>query len=159
VRLTNFLLTGIITLGVAMGYAADTLPKPDSPFKGKIDSSGDQSSADWLRRSTAKKGAPNVILMLLADVGFCPASNFGGPVAESGLDGLAKGGQRYYRSHINSPCSPTRAALLSGRNDPEIGFGTVIDAARGYPGYDCSTAAFVKWHETPAWKFSRVISE
>jgi arylsulfatase A-like enzyme len=117
-----------------------------------------------------------VILILVDDVGFGATSTFGGPVATPALDELAKGGLRYNRFRVNSLCSPTPAALLSGRNDHEIGFGAVIDAAQGYPVYNsirprsaalaailklngCSTAAFGKWHNTPAWEFSRVISE
>ena len=86
------------------------------------------------------------------------------------LDQLAASGLRYNRFHVNSLCSPTRAALLSGRNDHEIGFGTVVEGASGYPGYNSiwpksavsiaevlrqngySTAAFGKWHNTPVWE-------
>jgi arylsulfatase A-like enzyme len=163
-------LLSIIALGAAAGYAADTLPRPDPPFKGKIDPSRDKSSPDWPQRPSAPKGAPNVILILLDDVGFGATSTFGGPVPTPALDELAKSGLRYNRFHVNSLCSPTRAALLSGRNDHEIGFGTVVEAAQGYPGYNSiwprsaasiaeilklngySTAAFGKWHNTPVWE-------
>jgi arylsulfatase A-like enzyme len=125
----------------------------------------------------APEGAPNVVLILLDDVGFGATSTFGGPVATPALDQLAKGGLRYNRFHVNSLCSPTRAALLSGCNDHEVGFGMVVEAASGYPGYNSiwpksaasiveilkdngySTAAFGKWNNTPVWEFSRVISE
>ena len=168
-RLT-WLLSGIIALGAGAAYAADALPHPDPQFKGKIDPSRDKSSPDWPQRPSASKGAPNVILILLDDVGFGATSTFGGPAPTPALDELAKGGLRYNRFHVNSLCSPTRAALLSGRNDHEIGFGTVIEGAQGYPGYNSiwprsaasiaeilklngySTAAFGKWHNTPAWE-------
>jgi arylsulfatase len=148
----------------------DALPKPDPAFHGTIDPSRDKSLPDWPQPPRAPKGAPNVVLILLDDVGFGATSTFGGPVPTPALDELAKGGLRYNRFHVNSLCSPTRAALLSGRNDHEIGFGTVIEGAQGYPGYNSvwpksaasiaeilklngySTAAFGKWHNTPAWE-------
>jgi arylsulfatase A-like enzyme len=162
-------MAGLLSLS-AMIWAADVLPKPDSPFKGKIDPSRDKSSPDWPQRTSARKGAPNVVLILLDDVGFGATGTFGGPVPTPALDELAKSGLRYNRFHVNSLCSPTRAALLSGRNDHEIGFGTVVEGASGYPGYNSiwpksavsiaevlkqngySTAAFGKWHNTPAWE-------
>jgi arylsulfatase len=111
-----------------------------------------------------------VVLILLDDVGFGATATFGGPVPTPYLDQLAASGLRYNRFHVNSLCSPTRAALLSGRNDHEIGFGTVVEGASGYPGYNSiwpksavsiaevlkqngySTAAFGKWHNTPVWE-------
>jgi arylsulfatase len=151
-------------------WAADDLPKPDPAFRGKIDPSRDKASPDWPQRTGARKGAPNIVLILLDDVGFGATGTFGGPVPTPALDQLAKSGLRYNRFHVNSLCSPTRAALLSGRNDHEIGFGTVVEGASGYPGYNSvwpksavsiaevlkqngySTAAFGKWHNTPVWE-------
>ncbi len=159
----------ILALSLTSVYSAN-LPKPDPAFKGKIDRSRDKSTADWPQRPAAKKGAPNVVLILLDDVGFGAISTFGGPVMTPGLDELAKSGLRYNRFHVNSLCSPTRGALLSGRNDHEIGFGTVVELAAGYPGYNSiwprnaasvaeilklngyNTAAFGKWHNTPVWE-------
>ena len=164
------LVSGIIALGAAAAYGADVLPKPDPSFKGKIDASRDKSSSDWPQRTSARRGAPNIVLILLDDVGFGATATFGGPVLTPALDQLAKSGLRYNRFHVNSLCSPTRAALLSGRNDHEIGFGTVVEGASGYPGYNSiwpksavpvaevlkqngySTAAFGKWHNTPVWE-------
>jgi arylsulfatase A-like enzyme len=160
----------MVALGAAAGYGADVLPRPDPAFKGKIDPSRDKSTPAWPQRPSAKKGAPNVVLILLDDVGFGAISTYGGPVATPALQRLADSGLRYNRFHVNSLCSPTRAALLSGRNDHEIGFGTVIELAAGYPGYNSiwprsaasiaeilrlngySTGAFGKWHNTPAWE-------
>jgi arylsulfatase A-like enzyme len=161
---------GLVAWSAASMRAADVLPKADPPFKGKIDPSRDQSKPDWPQRTVARKGAPNVVLILLDDVGFGATSTFGGPVPTPALDLLAASGLRYNRFHVNSLCSPTRAALLSGRNDHEIGFGTVVEGASGFPGYNSiwpksavsiaevlrqsgySTAAFGKWHNTPVWE-------
>ena len=96
-QVINRLISGIILLSAAAGYAADTLPRPDPQFKGKIDPSRDKSSPDWPLRPSAPKGAPNVILILLDDVGFGATSTFGGPVPTPALDELAKGGLRYNR--------------------------------------------------------------
>ena len=136
IRKIGVLTTGMLALSVAATWAADVLPKPDPSFKGKIDLSRDKSSPDWPQRTSARKGAPNVVLILLDDVGFGATATFGGPVLTPALDQLAKDGLRYNRFHVNSLCSPTRAALLSGRNDHEIGFGTVVEGASGYPGYN-----------------------
>jgi arylsulfatase len=113
-------------------------------------------------------------LVLLDDVGFGDSSTFGGPVQTPELDKLAAQGLRYNRFHVSALCSPTRAALLSGRNDHRAAFGTVTDAATGFPGYNgiwrkdtvtiaevlrrngYNTAAFGKWHNTPYWEISPV---
>ena len=75
---------------------------------------------DWPEPTTAAQGAPNIVVILLDDVGFGAASVFGGPVKTPSLEQLAAGGLRYNRFHVNSLCSPTRASLLSGRNDHSI---------------------------------------
>jgi arylsulfatase len=118
----------------------------------------------------AKAGSPNIVLVLLDDVGFAATSVTGGPVKAPALEQLASEGLRYNSFHVNALCSPTRAALLSGRNNHQLGFGTVADGATGYPGYNAlwpksaasvaevlkdngySTAAFGKWHNTPGWE-------
>ena len=130
------------------------------------------TAPQWPKGPQASKGAPNVVLILIDDVGFSATSTFGGVIATPTLDQLAKHGLRYNAFHVNSLCSPTRAALLSGRNNHEVGFGTVAEAAAGYPGYNAqwsknaasvaevlkangySTAAFGKWHNTPLWEVS-----
>jgi arylsulfatase len=119
-------------------------------------------------------GAPNVVLILLDDVGFGAAGTFGGPAATPALDRLAAGGIRYNDFNTAAICSPTRAALLSGRNHHQVGFGNLQDVPAGYPGYNTvwkketasiaemlleagySTAAFGKWHNTPIWEISPV---
>jgi arylsulfatase len=166
------LVISVAALCTAGGaYAADeTLPKADPAFAGKIGVSRDDSTPAWPQRTKAQKGAPNVVLILLDDVGFGATSTFGGPTATPELDKLAASGLRYNRFHVNSLCSPTRSSLLSGRNNHQVGFGTVVEGASGYPGYNSiwpksvvslpevlrqngySTAAFGKWHNTPVWE-------
>jgi arylsulfatase len=153
-------------------FAAEILPKAPAPFNGVINADRDKSTPDWPKPVKAPAGAPNVLLVLLDDVGFGATSVSGGPISTPALDQLAAGGLRYNNFHVNSLCSPTRAALLSGRNDHQIGFGTVTEIAAGYPGYNSiwpksagslaevlrqngySTAAFGKWHNTPSWEVS-----
>ena len=124
----------------------------------------------WPPAVKAPPGAPNIVLILLDDVGYSWSSVFGGPVATPNIDKLASHGLRYNNFHVNSLCSPTRAALLSGRNAHEIGFGTITESANANPGYTSiwpksavplaevlrrngySTAAFGKWHNTPTWE-------
>src|SRR5688572_8704502 len=89
----------------------------------------------WAQQTSAPKGAPNIVLVLLDDVGFGATGTFGGPASTPELDKLARQGLRYNRFHTTALCSPTRAALLSGRNDHRMGFGTITDAAREFPGY------------------------
>jgi arylsulfatase len=152
--------------------AQEVLPKAPPPFAGKVDPDRNQSTPDWPQPVKARAGAPNVVLVLLDDVGFGASSITGGPVKAPELEKLAADGLRYNSFHVNSLCSPTRSALLSGRNNHQVGFGTVIEGATGYPGYNSiwpksaasvaevlrdngySTAAFGKWHNTPAWETS-----
>jgi len=126
-----------------------------------------------LHPKTAPAGAPNVVVVLLDDVGFGAVSTFGGPVASPAADELARGGLRYNRFHTTGICSPTRASLLSGRNPHAVGIGTVMNAADSRPGYNgvhardaatiaeilrqngYNTAAFGKWHQTPDWEISQ----
>lgn len=121
----------------------------------------------------APAGAPNVVLVLLDDVGFGAASTFGGVAKTPTLDLLASEGLRYNRFHTTAICSPTRASLLSGRNAHAINMGAVMNVADSRPGYigvharDAATiaeilrqsgyhtAAFGKWHQTPEWETSQ----
>jgi arylsulfatase len=145
----------------------DILPLPPPRFKGQIGSTYEDSKPDIMAAPSAPPGAPNVLLILLDDVGFGQASTFGGPVNTPTLQRLADEGLRYNRFHTTALCSPTRAALLSGRNHHSVHTGCITELATGYPGYDgswpseaaCiaeilkgnnySTAAFGKWHNTP----------
>src|SRR4051812_6197476 len=98
-------------------------------FNGKIAPTLNASVPDWPKQLKAKPGAPNVVLILLDDVGFGAASTFGGAAATPELDHLASQGLRYNRFHTAGLCSPTRAALLSGRNHHQVGFGNLSEAA------------------------------
>ncbi len=120
----------------------------------------------------APSGAPNVLIILLDDMGFGQPSTFGGPINMPTLDRLAKGGLRYNEFHVTALCSPTRAALLTGRNHHMANTGAVMDVATAFPGNTgvrpnniaplaeilrlngFSTAAFGKWHQTPGWEVS-----
>ena len=121
---------------------------------------------------TAAEGAPNILLVLTDDVGFGAASAFGGPVPTPNLERLAQNGLRYNRFHTTAMCSPTRAALLTGRNHHAVDTGTLTDFAFGAPGYDAmiprsaatiarllqdngyNTAFFGKHHNIPKGPFS-----
>lgn len=120
----------------------------------------------------APKGAPNVVVVLIDDMGFGQPSTFGGGIAMPTLDKLAQGGLRYNNMHVTALCSPTRAALLTGRNHHSNNTGAVQDVATAFPGNTgvrpnsvaplaemlrlngYNTAAFGKWHLTPLWETS-----
>ena len=120
------------------------------------------------------QGAPNVLIVLLDDVGFGASSAFGGPCQTPTAERLAANGLRYTRFHTTALCSPTRAALLSGRNHHTVGMGGVTEIATSAPGYNSrrpnsmatiaeivrlngySTAQFGKCHEVPVWEASPV---
>jgi len=145
----------------------EVLPLPDQPFRGVIGEVPAESRADWPRRLEAPAGAPNVLLIMTDDVGFAASSTFGGPVPTPNLDRLAQEGLRFNRFHTTAICSPSRAALLTGRNAHQVGTGELIDSLVGFPGYDgvmpqsaatvartlqlngYSTAMFGKHHNVP----------
>lgn len=122
----------------------------------------------------APAGAPNVVVIMFDDVGFGHTSTFGGPIQTPNLDKLAAKGVKYNRFHTTAICSPTRAALLSGRNHHQCGTGTITELCTGFPGYTgiwparCASIAeilrqfgfatgmFGKWHNTPVWETSPV---
>ncbi len=128
---------------------------------------GSQPDWDLIGHPTPPSGAPNVLLVLIDDAGFGNPSTFGGPIQTPNYTRMAEQGVRYNRFHVTALCSPTRAALLTGRNNHAVGFGSIGEFAGGFPGYsatlprDCapfprilrdngySTAAFGKWHLTP----------
>jgi arylsulfatase len=146
------------------------LPREDEAFEGVINPSATDSTP--LRPSIAfpPDGAPNVVVVMLDDVGFGAASTFGGPVPTPALDRVAGEGLRYNQFHTTALCSPTRAALLTGRNHHSAHMGTICEIAYGFPGYDSvipqstatvaqvlrmngySTALFGKAHFTPTWE-------
>ncbi len=149
------------------------LPPPPQQFRGDIQPNAYQSKPYWPALVTPPKGAPNVLLIMTDDVGFSAPSTFGGLIPTPALDRVAKIGLRYTRFHTTALCSPTRAALLTGRNHHSVGTGVVVDQATGYPGYDSviprdavaigeilrengyATSWFGKDHNVPLWAGSQ----
>ena len=145
------------------------LPIRRPTFSGTVNRTLTGSEPDWnlIGSPTPPDGAPNVLLVLIDDAGFGNPSTFGGPIQTPNYTRMAKEGISYNRFHVTALCSPTRAALLTGRNNHTVGFGSIGEFAGGFPGYsatlprDCaplprilrdngySTAAFGKWHLTP----------
>ena len=113
-RLFAALALGAICVSPA--GAQEVLPRPDQPFKGKIGRTARESTPDFPKPIEAPKGAPNVLLILTDDVGFGAPSTFGGAIPTPTFDRLAKAGLRYNTFHTTALCSPTRAALITGRN-------------------------------------------
>jgi len=154
--------------GDAQDNANVVLPKPDAAFAGKIGTTYKDSTPDFPKSVAAPAGAPNVLLILTDDTGFGHAATFGGAAATPTLDHLAASGLRYNRFHTTALCSPSRAALLTGRNHHSVATGVIIEMGTGYPGYTgivpkttaglpevlrlngYATAAIGKWHNTPA---------
>jgi arylsulfatase len=112
------------------------LPPPDPKFGGVIKDSAADSKAWWPPRVVPPKGAPNVLLIMTDDSGYGVPSTFGGVIPTPALDRVAKAGLRYTHMHSTALCSPTRAALITGRNHHSVGFGVVAEMATGFPGYD-----------------------
>ena len=112
------------------------LPNPPPPFGGRIGLDARDSKPYWPPRVVPPKGAPNVLLILTDDQGYGISSTFGGVIPTPTLDRLAKVGLRYTQFHTTSLCSPTRAALITGRNHHSVGFGVISEQSTGYPGYD-----------------------
>jgi arylsulfatase A-like enzyme len=112
------------------------LPPLDPKFGGVIKEKASESKAWWAPRVVPPKGAPNVLLIMTDDAGFGAPGTFGGVVPTPALDRIAKSGLRYTNFHSTSLCSPTRAALITGRNHHVAGFGVVGEITTGFPGYD-----------------------
>jgi arylsulfatase A-like enzyme len=112
------------------------LPPPPQPFRGKIERNAAQSKPYWPMRVVPPKGAPNVLLIMTDDTGFGVSSTFGGVIPTPNLDRIARDGLRYTNFNSTALCSPTRAAIITGRNHHSMGFGVVAEQATGYPGYN-----------------------
>jgi arylsulfatase A-like enzyme len=152
------------------------LPIPDRPFAGTIhyDAKDPDSSFPPIVPVRPPAEAPNVVIVLLDDVGFGASSAFGGPVNTPTAERLAARGLKYTRFHTTALCSPTRAALISGRNHHAVGMGNLVELATSAPGYNSmrpntcaplpeilrlngyATAHIGKCHEVPAWESSPV---
>ena len=119
----------------AQDVARTVLPVPTAPFTGTMAENAADAKGRPENPVRAPKGAPNVFLMMSDDVGFAMSSAFGGPVPTPNFDRLAAQGQRYNRFHTTGICSPSRAALLTGRNHHNTGVGWLSDIASPFPGY------------------------
>jgi arylsulfatase A-like enzyme len=151
----------------------DQLPPPPQKFEGKIERDAKDSRPFWPARVVPPKGAPNVLLIITDDAGYGVASTFGGVIPTPALDRIANNGLRYTNFHSTALCSPTRAALITGRNHHSVGYGVIAEQATGYPGYDSiitkdkatigriltdngyHTAWFGKNHNTPEYQSSQ----
>src|SRR5215510_10100147 len=177
-KLSNALL--LTALGLAsLAQAQETpaldrtrLPLPEPRFQGTIGTTYRDSKSAWSQLPTPPSGAPNVVIILLDDVGFGQVSTFGGPVPTPNLDKLAAQGLRYTRFHTTAICGPSRAALITGRNHHNAGAGFLAEWATGFPSYNnmiprstatvgallkyngYATSWFGKNHNTPDWESS-----
>ena len=149
----------------------ETLPRPPRPFGGKIDRTYKDSTPDWspVQPVAPPAGAPNIVMIVLDDVGFGQLGCYGGSIETPNIDRLAAGGLRYNSFHTAALCSPTRAALLTGRNHHSVAMSSITEAATGFPGsYGAiptssatvaevlkqngyNTFAVGKWHLAPYW--------
>src|SRR5215468_9092608 len=145
------------------------LPRPQPPFQGKIGRTAKESTPDFPKSIEAPKDAPNVLLILTDDVGFGASSTFGGPIPTPNFDRVANAGLKYTMFHTTALCSPTRAALIAGRNHHTCASGSITEFATGFPGYNsvvsktCGTVGqvlrgnayntswFGKMHNVPDW--------
>jgi arylsulfatase A-like enzyme len=152
----------------------DVLPIPDrkAPHMTTYDAKDPDTAFPPIVPLRPPQGAPNVLFVLIDDCGFGASSPFGGPIATPAFERLAGEGLRYTRFHNTALCSPTRAALLTGRNHHTVGMGGVTEIATSAPGYSSlrpntcaplpetlklngySTAQFGKCHEVPVWETS-----
>ena len=181
--LTVFLPTAITakaqqTTGVPGSPSATTtidgryVPNTAPPFAGVINLTATDSKPAWPPTVVPPKGAPNVLLIMTDDQGYGVTSTFGGVIPTPNMDRLAKTGLRYTQFHSTALCSPTRAALITGRNHHSVGFGVITEQSTGYPGYDSviqknsatvgeilkengyATSWFGKNHNTPSYQYS-----
>jgi arylsulfatase len=120
----------------AASQTPSVLPPPEPPFQGKIGRTVKDSTPDFPKSIDAPPGAPNVLLILTDDVGFGATSTFGGPIQTPNFQRVADGGLRYNMYHTTALCSPTRAALITGRNHHSVASGVITEFATGFPGYN-----------------------
>lgn len=156
----------------APALAQSNLPQSFPPFEGEIGRSYDRSTPDWLDLPTPPDGAPNVVVILLDDLGLGQPGTFGGLIPTPALDKLAARGVKYNRFHTTAICGPSRAALLTGRNHHTANSGFLMEWATGFPSYttmiprETATIAevlrgngYTTWwygknHNTPDWESS-----
>ena len=169
---TLYFLLVVVPL-ISPGQTPTVLPRPDFHYDGQTGRTIlDSDPAKFPQPVQAPQGAPNVLLILLDDTGFGQYGTFGGGIPSPTMDKLAAEGIRYNRFHTTALCSPTRAALITGRNHHSVSFASIAEAATGYEGYTCvlprscgtvgevlrqngyMTAWVGKNHNTPAWETS-----
>ncbi|WP_294539626.1 arylsulfatase [uncultured Rhodoblastus sp.] len=161
------------TPGATTTLSGKQLPAPDPKFGGVIKDDALQSKAWWAPRVVPPKDAPNVLLIITDDAGFGVPGTFGGVIPTPTMDAIASEGLSYTRMFSTALCSPTRAALITGRNHHSVGFGVISEQSTGFPGYNSiipkdkatigrilldngySTAWFGKDHNTPAFAASQ----
>jgi arylsulfatase len=171
-RLAVVTLASLVVAACSPAMHGTVLPAPEPPFKGKIGRTYKDSQPDKIPVTKPPAGAPNVLVVLIDDSGFGQWGTFGGQIPTPSLDRLASMGLRYTRFHTTALCSPTRAALLTGRNHHSAGTGVVTEMGTAYPGYTgqiprsaamvsetlrqngYSTAFFGKNHNVPDWETS-----
>jgi arylsulfatase len=177
-----------ITLGLPCGAAAQgaagapdgtmtidgrQLPQPPLPFGGTIEQQAQKSTPWWAPQIVPPEGAPNILLIITDDAGFAVPSTFGGVIPTTAMDALAADGLSFTNIHSTALCSPTRAALITGRNHHSAGFGVISEQSTGFPGYNSiiepdkatigrillengyATSWFGKDHNTPAFQASQ----
>jgi arylsulfatase A-like enzyme len=146
------------------------IPKPTPPFAGRVERLFQDAEPSPMSLNKQAAGSPNILLVMLDDVGFGTCSTFGGPIPTPGVDKVAAAGLRFNQFHTTALCSPTRASLLTGRNHHSVHMGGITEIANSFPAYDSamppesatiaeilkqngySTGCFGKWHLTPSWE-------
>ena len=159
--------------GATTTISGKQLPPPDPKFGGVIKDNAAQSKAWWAPRIVPPKQAPNVLLIMTDDSGFGVPSTYGGVIPTPAMDRIAKAGLKYTQFHSTALCSPTRAALITGRNHHSAGFGVISEQSTGFPGYNSvipkdkatigrilldngfATSWFGKDHNTPVFTASQ----
>jgi arylsulfatase A-like enzyme len=191
-KITSFLSSSSILLCLSLGSNAlaqqitgtpgspsatitipgNQIPAPEPKFGGVIKENSKDSKPWWPPTIVPPKGAPNVLLIMTDDQGYGVSGTFGGVIPTPALDRIAKAGLRYTEFNSTALCSPTRAALITGRNHHSSGFGVITELSTGFPGYDSiigadnatvgrilkdngyATSWFGKNHNTPAYQYT-----
>jgi len=184
----NRILKGVVAIAIALSLyiqssalpamAQQILPHPDPIFTGKVGLTYEDSQSEKAELKVPStfgiENAPNILLVMLDDAGYGQMSTFGGGIPTPNLEKLAERGLRYTQFHTTGVCSPTRAALLTGRNAHSVASGTIMETATNFPGYSSiipqdsatiaqilqdygyATALFGKHHNTPDWENSAI---
>lgn len=157
----------------AVQWDRSVLPIQQKPFAGHVGLRTSESKLDFPAEVSAPEGAPNILLIMPDDVGFGAATAFGGPIPTPAIDRVAKAGIRYNAFHTTALCSPTRAALITGRNHHSNATGVIMELGTGFPGYNSlmpkrngsiaeilkqngyNTAWYGKNHNVPDWHSSQ----